>query len=210
MGGERSQARAVGFAVALLLAALAAVVLLILVIADVSLGTLRAAAVPLLGASLVATIVALLGWREERRAGQQVAQRELVARERLEGQAAGDGPAPQGLHDHIEQLERELNEHAGKHFDLAETEAELETTREKLKREREARARAEAARKVEREWNRELREQVVNAHRERGLLGDTDDLKALVLHIATTLLDAEKGVLLQRHESDGPDGDPSL
>src|SRR4051812_22857862 len=203
MGGERSQARAVGFSLALLLAALAAVVLLILVIADVSLGTLRAAAVPLLGASLVATIVALLGWREERRAGQQVAQRELVARERLEDEAAGHDPATQALHDHIEQLERELNEHAGKHFNLAETEAELETTREKLKREREARARAEAARKVEREWNRELREQVVNAHRERGLLGDTDDLKALVLHIATTLLDAEKGVLLQRHDSQG-------
>src|SRR4051812_27064548 len=209
MGGERSQARAVGFSLALLLAALAAVVLLILVIADVSLGTLRAAAVPLLGASLVATIVALLGWREERRAGQQVAQRELVARERLEDEAAGHDPATQALHDRIQQLERELNEHAGKHFNLAEVEAELETTREKLKREREARARAEAARKVEREWNRELREQVVNAHRERGLLGDTDDLKALVLHIATTLLDAEKGVLLQRHDSDDS-GDVSL
>src|SRR3954469_26077631 len=203
MGGERSQARAVGFSLALLLAALAAVVLLILVIADVSLGTLRAAAVPLLGASLVATVVALLGSREGRRAGEQVAERELVAGERLEDEAAGHDPATQALHDRIEQLQGELNEHAGKHFNLAETEAELEETREKLRREREARARAEAARKVERDWNRELREQVVNAHRERGLLGDTDDLKALVLHIATTLLDAEKGVLLQRHGSDG-------
>src|SRR3954471_1030407 len=209
MGGERSQARAVGFTIALLLAALAAVVLLILVIADVSLGTLRAAAVPLLGASLVATIVALLGWREERRDARQAAQRELVARERLGDEASGRDPATQALHDRIGELEGELNEHAGKHFDLAEIEAELETTREKLKREREARARAEAARKVEREWNRELREQVVNAHRERGLLGDTDDLKALVLHIATTLLDAEKGVLLQRHDSEDS-GDVSL
>jgi diguanylate cyclase (GGDEF)-like protein len=210
MGGERSQARAVGFTIALILAALAAVVLLVLVIADVSLGTLRTAAVPLLGASLVATIVALLGWREERRAARQIAQREMVARERLEDEATGHDPATLALHDRIEELERELNEHAGKHFNLAEVEAELEQTREKLKREREVRARAEAARKVEREWNRELREQVVNAHRERGLLGDTDDLKALVLHIATTLLDAEKGVLLQRHGSDVSEGDVSM
>src|SRR3954464_7354780 len=107
MGGERSQARAVGFTIALLLAALAAVVLLIFVIADVSLGTLRTAAVPLLGASLVATIVALLGaslvapivpllgGREERRAARQIAQRELVARERLEYEASGHDPATQ-------------------------------------------------------------------------------------------------------------------
>jgi diguanylate cyclase (GGDEF)-like protein len=207
MRGERSQARVVGFTIALVLAALAAVVLLVLVIADASLGTLRAAAVPLLGASLIATIVALLGWREERRAAAQIAQRELVARERLEEEALGHDPATQALHDRIEQLERELNEHAGKDFDQAGLEAELERTREKLNRERQARARAEAARRTEREWNRELREQVVNAHRERGLLGDTDDLKALVLHIATTLLDAEKGVLFQRH---GDGGDASL
>jgi diguanylate cyclase (GGDEF)-like protein len=206
MGGERSSTRAIGFAIALILAALAAVVLLIMVIAGVSLGTLRTAAVPLLGASLVATIVALLGWREERRAADRVAAREMVARERLEDEAAGNDPATQALHDRIQDLEGELSESAGRHFDLQETKAELEDTRAKLGRERELRARAEAARRVEREWNRELREQVVKAHRENGLLGDTHDLKALVLHIATTLLDAEKGVLLQREGSDGDAG----
>jgi diguanylate cyclase (GGDEF)-like protein len=203
MGGERSRTRAVGFGIALALAALAAVVLLVLVIADVSLGTLRTAAVPLLGASLVATILALLGWREERHSAEQIAQRELIARERLEDEARGEDPATEALHDRIVELERELAEAGGRQFDRAELEAELESTREKLHRERQARTRAEHARKVEREWNRELREQVLNAHRERGLLGDTDDLKALVLHIATTLLEAEKGVLFQRHGSDG-------
>ena len=98
-----------------------------------------------------------------------------------------------------EQLEREI---ASKR-PVDELQSELDDAQEKLRREREARVRADAARKVEREWNRELREQVVNAHRERGLLGDTDDLKALVLHIATTMLEAEKGMLLQRHGSDG-------
>src|SRR5919112_1278577 len=128
MRGERSQARAVGFTIALLLAALAAVVLLVLVIADASLGTLRTAAVPLLGASLVATIVALLGWREERRTARQLASREQVARERLEDEASGHDPATQALHDRIEQLERELSEVSGKQFNLEETKAELDDT----------------------------------------------------------------------------------
>src|SRR4051794_1614988 len=203
MGGEGGRMRVIGFAVALALGALAAVVLLILVIAGVSLGTLRAAAVPLLGASLLATVVALLGWREERRTAAQLAAREMVARERLSDEASGQDPVTEALHDRVAQLEHELAEESGKVFKESELESELADTRAKLDRERQSRARAEAARRVEREWNRELREQVVNAHRDRGLLGDSDDLEALILHIATTLLDAEKGVLFQRHGSDG-------
>ncbi|MEA2428390.1 MAG: hypothetical protein QOF37_2018 [Thermoleophilaceae bacterium] len=212
--------RGVAFAGAVVLAALVLAVVAGLLIAQVS---LRTASVPLLGAALLAGIVGLLGWREERRAARHAAGRDLIARERLEDEAAGHDPATLQLHDRIEKLERELSGAAGERAELEQgLVEELEQAREeaqksgseleeastrlaeaegKLKREREGRLRAEAARRSEREWNRELREQVVHAHRARGLLGDTDDLKALVLHIATTLLDAEKGVLLQREGS---------
>jgi diguanylate cyclase (GGDEF)-like protein len=75
-----------------------------------------------------------------------------------------------------------------------------------ISRERETRSRLQSARDAEREWNRELRSQVVEMHKERGLLGDTHDMRALVLHVAVTLLEAEKGVLISRVDEDG-DGD---
>ena len=75
-----------------------------------------------------------------------------------------------------------------------------------LRAEREALARTERARQAEKEWNRELRNQVATMHRERGLLGDTHDVRALVLHIAVTLLEAEKGMLISHRDDDG-DGD---
>src|SRR4051794_6442447 len=83
---------------------------------------------------------------------------------------------------------------------------ELMDTQEELERSREREARLQSARETERAWNRELRNQVVEMHKQRGLLGDTHDMRALVLHIAVTLLEAEKGILLSRGDADG-DGD---
>src|SRR4051794_16970686 len=79
---------------------------------------------------------------------------------------------------------------------VADAEERLDTSRRHA-------ARLEAARQTERAWNRELRNQVVEMHKQRGLLGDTHDMRALVLHIAVTLLEAEKGVLLSRRDGDG-------
>jgi diguanylate cyclase (GGDEF)-like protein len=204
--GFRRGARDVAFAIALLLAVAVALTLLVLLVEQVSPGTLRKASVPLMAASLVAAIAALLGWREERRAATQAEGRDLIARERLADEAQGHDPETIALHDRIERLESELAGAAGQRAELEqglvddrdEARDEAERLRGKLEREREARSRAEAARRNEREWNRELRDQVVRAHHERGLLGETNDVKALVLHIATTLLEAEKGMLLQR------------
>src|SRR5437588_3635126 len=80
---------------------------------------------------------------------------------------------------------------------------ELEQLRGQLARERQLRKRVERAREVEHSWNRELREQIVHMHRERGLLGDSDDVRGLVLHMAVTLIEAEKGLLLLRQDRDG-------
>jgi diguanylate cyclase (GGDEF)-like protein len=76
-----------------------------------------------------------------------------------------------------------------------------------LGREREQRLRVERARRAERDWNRELREQVVHLHRRHGALGDVSDVRRLVLRMAVVLVDAEKGLLLSRADEDG-DGSP--
>src|SRR5436190_1954142 len=86
---------------------------------------------------------------------------------------------------------------------------QLAEAREALARSNERETRLQAARETERAWNRELRSQVVEMHKQRGILGDTHDMRALVLHIAVTLLEAEKGLLLSRTDSDG-DGDLDL
>ena len=76
----------------------------------------------------------------------------------------------------------------------------------------EERRRAEVVRRdlrIEREWNRELRAKIAELHRERGLMGDTSDVRRLVLRTAIALLGAEKGLLLSREDEDN-DGDLDL
>jgi HD-GYP domain-containing protein (c-di-GMP phosphodiesterase class II) len=70
-------------------------------------------------------------------------------------------------------------------------------------------AESEARRKAEREWHHEMRRQLVEAHHERGALGDISDIRSLVLRIAVSLLEADKGLLLSRKDADG-DGDLDL
>lgn len=81
----------------------------------------------------------------------------------------------------------------------------MEKARRKLHTSEVARAGAERSRRVEREWNRELRDQLGRLYRERRGQTDIDDVRTLILHTAVSLLDAEKGLLLER-----PDGDDGL
>ena len=73
-------------------------------------------------------------------------------------------------------------------------------------REMKARARLERAHTAERQWARELREQVSRLHRELGTLAQTGDVRELVLETAVKLVEAERGLLLSRRDMDG-DGD---
>jgi diguanylate cyclase (GGDEF)-like protein len=83
-----------------------------------------------------------------------------------------------------------------------ELEGRLRERQGALFREQHARIRAERARKVEREWTRELRAQVLALHRRQGAIGDGDDVRELVLRIAIELVRAEKGLLLSRADRD--------
>jgi HD-GYP domain-containing protein (c-di-GMP phosphodiesterase class II) len=89
---------------------------------------------------------------------------------------------------------------------------------QRLTVERRRSAALERARRAERAWASELRDQVMHLHRSRGPLGHSDDTRELVLKVALSALDAEKGILLQRPEdgdglrlvcSEGFDHDPS-
>ena len=84
-----------------------------------------------------------------------------------------------------------------------EKERRLAETREaEAARERELRQRIDRARRAEREWSRELREQLGRLHREQGTLARREDVPSMLLHLARTLIEADKGLLLARGDED--------
>ena len=88
----------------------------------------------------------------------------------------------------------------------ATLEKQLAERDEALERERHRAAKFQRAREEEREWIGQLRNQIFQLQRERGILSDTADVPALVLRVAVTLLEAKKGLLLARPSGrqDGP------
>jgi HD-GYP domain-containing protein (c-di-GMP phosphodiesterase class II) len=91
---------------------------------------------------------------------------------------------------------------------IEKAEAEAERVRresqDRLAVERRRSAALDRARRAERAWASELRSQIMHLHRNRGPLGHSDDTRELVLKVALSALDAEKGLLLER--PDGGDG----
>jgi hypothetical protein len=163
---------------ALVLLAVAAAALLIVLISDGSVAN------PILLAVLTGAAVTGLGaWANER----ATARRHAALEEKRRGEMAARA--------------KELETRATKSGEDAESLREqLEAQRESLTKERQLRLRTERARRAEREWARELREQVMTMYRRNGHSGD---LRELVLEIAIQLSGAEKGVLLAQHDGDG-------
>jgi diguanylate cyclase (GGDEF)-like protein len=100
----------------------------------------------------------------------------------------------------LESRERELAK-AEERRERAEKDAKRSD--DALLRERALRERIDRARRAEREWAKELRGQISRMHRENGFLGRTDDVRKLVLHVARTLTEADKAMLLAREDDDG-------
>jgi diguanylate cyclase (GGDEF)-like protein len=101
--------------------------------------------------------------------------------------------------DRVDELEQAFSDSEARRHKL---ESRLRERDEALRREQHARLRVERARQAEREWARELREQVLDLHRRHGAISDTDDIRELVLRIAIELVGAEKGLLLSRGDRD--------
>ncbi len=104
-----------------------------------------------------------------------------------------------------EESEREQQAREREREDRAR-EAQQRRQEEEHRRELQLRARLERAHTAEREWARELREQVSRLHREKGALGYSGDVRELVLQTAVRLVEADRGLLLSREDQDG-DGD---
>jgi len=106
---------------------------------------------------------------------------------------------------HISELQCAAKEHETQ---ISELQSTAEERHQELSTERGLRARLQTAHKAERDWTRELRGQVLQMHRQQGVLG-SGDVREMVLRVALALVEAEKGLLLSREDRDG-DGDLDL
>nr|MBA2557425.1 hypothetical protein [Chloroflexota bacterium] len=98
--------------------------------------------------------------------------------------------------------ERAETELSARGNDLEESRSELETARAEVAEEQARRRRMEDARRSEIEWISRLRQEVLEREAMRGVLGDPADMPSLVLRMAMSLLEADKGLLLSRTDED--------
>jgi diguanylate cyclase (GGDEF)-like protein len=147
----------------------------------------------------VAAVLAFAGWARDRRAQRLRA----VAAERRAGEAARELREREQDVEDLEERAKERGERIGElHPELQQTHDELSQKESALAEERRLRLRAERARQAEREWARELREQVIALHHRVSFLGDANDVRALVLEVAMRLTEARKGMLLAQSDAD--------
>ncbi len=142
----------------------------------------RRASYLLAGAIVLAILAAGAGWLTDRRRLKRLAEQ------------AGE------TDDRIEEARKEAAERERERDQARRSASERES---ELERERSVRGRLERARRVEHEWARELRGQLMSMHHERGSLGRTDDVPALVLRTAVELVEADKGILLAHEDAEG-------
>jgi diguanylate cyclase (GGDEF)-like protein len=163
------------------------------------LDTAGLAEAPLLALGVAASI-ALAGWwwdRGRRAAAEEEARRE---RERLE---SGLRERENDLRESREQLEAARVREDEQRRRGEELASRLEKNEKALGRERYLRARSEEARQTAESWNQDLHAEIMRMYRERGSLGDASDVPSMVLRLARTLLEAEKGLLLWQQDENG-------
>ena len=153
----------------------------------------------LLALGLAAAVVALIVTRASRKQAVLHARAAELKRDELEKIVTARETELAALREKLAGEERET-EHEHERVEALEQRLEAEEREEATVR-RDLR--------IEREWNRELRVKLAELHQQRGALGDTSDVRSLVLRVAIELLGAEKGLLLSRKDEDG-DGDLDL
>jgi HD-GYP domain-containing protein (c-di-GMP phosphodiesterase class II) len=159
---------------------------------------------PVVAAVLVAAALGLDAWRRS-----SLRTRELdAALRRTQSEAARQlrerEDAVRAAQREIETLATEAARQAERHRDERErVQQALRRAQETAGRQRVLLRRFEQSRRAEREWNRELREQLQQMYDARRRLAGHDDVRALVLRAAIQLVEAEKGILLSREDADG-------
>jgi HD-GYP domain-containing protein (c-di-GMP phosphodiesterase class II) len=184
----------------------------------------RRVAIPLVLALLASGVLALMGWAAERAEREELETRSAEDVGRLHAEVASRDSQLHALEreladvqaaaaaDRAQREETERNLLArleGQEKALAEVrheyEARLDQQTREMQEERRQRVRAEQSRREEKEWALHLRSEVMRLQSERGLLGDTHDVRQLVLRTAITLVGARKGLLLSREDTDHDD-----
>jgi HD-GYP domain-containing protein (c-di-GMP phosphodiesterase class II) len=163
------------------------------------------------GGACLAGLIALAMWllerRDRRRAAADEGARAAEHERRREEAEHRAQQAEQAREQAEQQREERAREVEQAQSQAQQKEQEVRERDHAIQRERDVRGRIERARAAERDWNRELRSQVIRLHRERGALGDVSDIRQLVLRMAVVLVEADKGILLSREDEDG-DGSP--
>jgi diguanylate cyclase (GGDEF)-like protein len=163
---------------------------------------------------LVAALAAgLRAWRAARRSEAR-ADAEAVERRRAESRLSELEARLSELEDKAARLREERDraraDVRSREADLERRTGELEGRVDERERaladERSRRSRAEQRQAIERDWNEELRTKLAELQAKHHPLGDTSDVRLLVLRTALELLGAEKGLLLSREDEDS-DGD---
>ena len=138
---------------------------------------------PWLIAAMIAAVASVAGWVWAERASGSVAEAraaESAARAAEREARTAEESATERLRDSESQRKRLEKEH-------------LEDRRQAQRMVR--------AWRGEREWNRELRSQIVRMQRAQGVLGRHDEVHSTVLKLTMDLVNAEKGILLSNHET---------
>jgi len=160
-----------------------------------------------------AAALALLAWRNDVSCAR-------AAQASAEAEAEEARAVRRHLEQELEQRQARLDEteraRAAEEERAADAERRAADAEEELGRERAAAGDARAERdrlaerlRLERELTENLRRRLAELHERQGALGDTSDVRELVLTVAVRLLDAEKGLLLSRVDADA-DGDLDL
>ena len=184
----------------------------------------RRIAVPLVLVLLASGALALMGWAAARDEREEVETQRAEDLGRLQGEIAQRDTQLHDLQTELgdvraaaeadrrqrEETERNLlAKLQGQERALAELkvehEARLDQATSELQEERRQRTRTEQSRREEKEWALHLRREVMRLQTERGVLGDTRDVRRLVLRTAITLVGARKGLLLSREDQDHDD-----
>jgi len=133
---------------------------------------------PWLIAGLIAAVGCLVGWA--------LAERRLASLSSAEAAEREARAAEQKARDRLRESESERERLQREHL-------EDRTQREQIVR----------AWRSEREWNRELRDQIGRMQRAQGTFGRHDDVRKTVLELTMGLVEAEKGILLSDHSTTG-------
>ena len=151
----------------------------------------------------VAALASLLGWWRERTRLRAAEEAERSERERLEGELR---EREEGLRQARRELDSARESEQEYRRERQNVESRLKQSENDLGRERHLRMSSERAHRVEAEWREELHGEVMRLSRERGVLGYPRDVPSMVLRLATTLVGADKGLLLsKREDGDGLD-----